>query len=178
MCLTNCTLCIRLLFGCLQAVLSKKSLQNLLSYCTNIEKIDASSWNISQADLLNIRTELSRKNRHVLILWYLNLVQFYNQTINHLYCFFLHSVHKVQDLVISLKLTGLSRLAERLQFECFTIIWEFNNQPRQQFTSQWVLSVLALDHWTIQSKSGFYEWVVTLSQNCWIGQFSKIYLRS
>ena len=53
---------------CFQAVLTGKSLENLLKYCLNIEKIDASSWNISQADLLNIRTALTRRSKYVQIL--------------------------------------------------------------------------------------------------------------
>ena len=53
---------------CFQAVLTRKSLENLLKYCLNIEKIDASSWNISQADLLNIRTALTRRSKYVQIL--------------------------------------------------------------------------------------------------------------
>ena len=55
-------------FCCFQAVLTGKSLKNLLKYCLNIEKIDASSWNISQADLLNIRTSLTRRSKHIQIL--------------------------------------------------------------------------------------------------------------
>ena len=55
-------------FSCFQALLTEKSLQNLLKYCLNIEKIDASSWNVSQADLNNVRSALTKRGQHVQIL--------------------------------------------------------------------------------------------------------------